>query len=112
MDVVPDGDVRYGFPNIADNAEIVELIASGCHLILVTKGRGSVVGSAISPVINIGANPDTFGRLRDNVDVNAGRILTQFASIDYVCGRIFGMFVSVAAGHFSRSEELDHQEFI
>ena len=48
LDVVPDGDVRFGFPNIADNAEIVELIACGCHVILFTTGRGSVVGSAIS----------------------------------------------------------------
>ena len=48
LDVVPDGEPRFGFPNISDNAEIVELIACGCHLILFT-GRGSVVGSAISP---------------------------------------------------------------
>ena len=33
LDVVPDGEVRFGFPNISDNAEIVELIACGCHLI-------------------------------------------------------------------------------
>lgn len=112
MDVVPDGDVRYGFPNIADNAEIVELIASGCHLILFTTGRGSVVGSAISPVIKICANPDTFARLHDDMDVNAGRILTQSASIGQVGTEIFEALVSVAAGHSSRSEELGHQEFI
>ncbi|MDB5369142.1 MAG: hydrolase [Roseomonas sp.] len=41
MDVVPDGEVRFGFPNISDNAEIVELIASGCHLVLFVTGRGS-----------------------------------------------------------------------
>ncbi len=29
LDVVPDGEVRFGFPNIADNAEAVELIACG-----------------------------------------------------------------------------------
>ena len=28
MDVVPDGEPRFGFPNIVDNAEIVELIAT------------------------------------------------------------------------------------
>ena len=62
LDVVPDGEVRFGFPNISDNAEIVELIACGCHLTLFTTGRGSVVGSAISPVIKICANPDTYRR--------------------------------------------------
>ncbi len=29
LDVVPDGEVRFGFPNISDNAEAVELIACG-----------------------------------------------------------------------------------
>ena len=32
MDVVPDGEVRFGFPNISDNAEIVEMMASGAHI--------------------------------------------------------------------------------
>jgi altronate dehydratase/ABC-type amino acid transport system permease subunit len=53
LDVVPDGEPRFGFPNISDNAEIVELIACGAHLILFTTGRGSVVGSAVSPVIKV-----------------------------------------------------------
>jgi altronate dehydratase large subunit len=59
LDVVPDGEPRFGFPNINDNAEIAELIACGSHVILFTTGRGSVVGSAISPVIKICANPET-----------------------------------------------------
>ena len=48
LDVVPEGDLRWGFPNINDNAEIAELIACGSHVILFTTGRGSVVGSAIA----------------------------------------------------------------
>src|SRR5690625_7040982 len=59
MDVVPDGEPRFGFPNISDNAEIVEMIASGCHLILFTTGRGSVVGSAISPVLKVRSEEHT-----------------------------------------------------
>ena len=49
MDVVPDGEVRFGFPNISDNAEIVEMMASGAHCTLFVTGRGSVVGSALAP---------------------------------------------------------------
>lgn len=51
LDRVPDGEPRFGFPNINDNTEIAELIACGCHVILFPTRRGSVVGSAISPVI-------------------------------------------------------------
>ena len=75
LDVVPDGEVRFGFPNINDNAEIAELIACGAHAVLFVTGRGSVVGSAISPVIKICANPETYRRMADDMDVDAGRIL-------------------------------------
>lgn len=112
MDVVPDGEVRYGFPNISDNAEIVELIASGCHLILFTTGRGSVVGSAISPVIKICANPETYTRMREDMDIDAGRILTGEADIDTVGLEIFEQVLAVASGEKSLSEALGHQEFI
>lgn len=112
MDVVPDGEPRFGFPNIADNAEIVELIASGCHLVLFTTGRGSVVGSAISPVIKICANPETYRNLADDMDVNAGRIIEGEADLDEVGDEIYRRLQAIAAGSPSKSEALGHQEFI
>ncbi len=112
LDVVPDGEIRFGFPNISDNAEIVELAACGCHLTLFTTGRGSVVGSAISPVIKICANPDTYRRMADDMDVNAGRILEGKATLDEVGREIFERVLEVAAGAPSVSERLGHQEFI
>ena len=112
LDVVPDGEPRFGFPNISDNAEIVELIACGAHVILFTTGRGSVVGSAISPVIKVCANPDTYRRLADDMDVNAGRIIEGSASVDEVGAEIYAQVCRVAAGAPSRSEALGHQEFI
>ncbi|MGM8227966.1 UxaA family hydrolase [Cellvibrio sp. ARAG 10.3] len=112
LDVVPDGEPRFGFPNISDNAEIVELIACGSHVILFTTGRGSVVGSAISPVIKICANPETYRRLAGDMDVNAGRILEGDATLDEVGNEILGQVISVASGARSLSEELGHQEFI
>jgi altronate hydrolase len=112
LDVVPDGEPRFGFPNISDNAEIVELIACGAHVTLFTTGRGSVVGSAISPVIKVCANPDTYARLAGDMDVNAGRILTGDASIEQVGLEIVELVARVANGEQSCSEALGHQEFI
>ncbi len=112
MDIVPDGPVRFGFPNIADVAEIVELIASGCHITLFTTGRGSVAGSAISPVIKVCANPDTFRRLSGDMDVNAGRILEGQATLDEVGREIFTLVQAVAAGRPTACEALGHQEFL
>ncbi|WP_454818280.1 UxaA family hydrolase [Labrys neptuniae] len=112
MDVVPDGPVRFGFPNISDNAEIVELIASGSHLVLFITGRGSVSGSALSPVIKICANPDTYRRLAEDMDVDAGRILEGRASLDEVGDEILALIQDVASGAMTKSEALGHQEFI
>jgi len=112
LDVVPDGEVRFGFPNISDNAEIVELIACGAHVTLFTTGRGSVVGSAISPVIKVCANPATYQRLSEDMDVNAGRILAGEATLEQVGAEIVELVARVANGGQSCSEALGHQEFI
>lgn len=112
MDVVPDGDPMFGFPNISDNAEIVEMIASGALLILFTTGRGSVVGSAISPVIKICANPETYNNLSEDMDVNAGSIIEGKATVAEVGETILDQVISVASGNMSKSEELGHKEFI
>lgn len=111
LDVVPDGEVRWGFPNISDIQEIGELIACGSHVTLFTTGRGSVVGSAISPVIKICANPETYRRLSDDMDVNAGRILEGAATIDEVGDEVFDLILRVADGTQTASERLGHQEF-
>ena len=112
LDVVPDGEVRFGFPNISDNAEIVEMMACGAHAVLFVTGRGSVVGSAISPVIKICANPETYRRLQDDMDVDAGRILEGRADLDEVGEEIRDLVVGLAQGGRTRSEDLGHQEFI
>lgn len=112
LDVVPDGEVRFGFPNINDNAEIAELIACGAHCVLFVTGRGSVVGSAISPVVKICANPETYRRMSDDMDIDAGRILEGKASLDEVGREIRDLVVSLAQGARTKSEELGHQEFI
>jgi altronate hydrolase len=112
MDVVPDGEVRFGFPNISDNAEIVEMMASGVHMTLFVTGRGSVVGSAVSPVIKIAANPEMYHRLCDDMDINAGKILNGEATLDEVGEEIVNLVISLASGTKSKSEQLGHNEFI
>lgn len=112
LDVVPDGDPKFGFPNISDNAEIAELIACGNHIVLFSTGRGSVVGSAISPVIKVCANPKTYQRLDEDMDVNAGKILEGRASLDDVGQEIYDLIMRVSQGEKTCSEELGHQEFI
>ncbi|HET9108589.1 MAG TPA: UxaA family hydrolase [Steroidobacteraceae bacterium] len=112
LDIVPDSPPKFGFPNIADNTEIGELMSCGAHLTLFTTGRGSVVGSAISPVLKITGNARTYQRMEEDMDVNAGRILDGTATIDAVGEEIFSLVIKMAAGWASKSEQLGHREFI
>jgi len=112
LDVVPDGEVRFGFPNICDNVEIVELAACGAHLVLFTTGRGSVVGSAVVPVVKICANPETYRRLAGDMDVDAGRIIEGRGTLEEVGREIFDLVIRTAGGEPTVSEGLGHQEFI
>lgn len=112
LDVVPDGPPKFGFPNISDNAEIVELMACGAHLTLFTTGRGSVVGSAIAPVIKVTGNPETYRRMTEDMDVNAGRILEGESDLDEVADEIVALVAAVAGGQSTKSEDMGHREFI
>lgn len=112
LDVVPDGEAKWGFPNPNDNAEIIEMIACGAHLILFTTGRGSVVGSAISPVIKVCANPRTFERLQDDMDINAGKIIAGMSGLKDVSEELLDLIEQICSGQLSKSESLGHCEFV
>ena len=111
MDVVPDGEARWGFPNINDNAEIMEMIACGCHLVLYTTGRGSVAGSAISPVVKVCSNPITYQQMVDDMDINAGAIVTDGQSFNDVRDQLLQSIEKTASGVPTKSELLGHREY-
>ncbi|WP_270087888.1 UxaA family hydrolase [Sphingobacterium sp. SYP-B4668] len=111
LDIVPDGPPTFGFPNPNDISEINELIASGAQCVLFTTGRGSVAGSAIAPVIKICANPETYSRMHENMDINAGKILSENCSLDAVADEILEEVIRVVQGKLSCAEQLGHFEF-
>ena len=87
-------------------------IAGGVDLTLFSTGRGSVVGSAISPVIKVCANPETFRRMAADIDADAGRVLEGKAALEDVGQKIFAQLLAVAGGALDKSESLGHQEFV
>ncbi|MDC0737789.1 UxaA family hydrolase [Cognatishimia sp. SS12] len=112
LDVVPDGPPKYGYPNINDNAEIIELISCGAHAVIFVTGRGSVVGSAISPVLKVCANPETYARMAADMDVNAGRIMQGADTLTGVGTEIRDKLLALGNGAQTASEALGHVEFV
>ena len=96
---------------INDSDGLISLIASGAQMILFTTGRGSVVGSAVSPVIKICGNPGTCERLADDIDINADSIITGSESAADVGVRIVDLIQAVGSGHQTKSESLGHKEY-
>lgn len=85
--------------------------AGGAHLNLFTTGRGSPLGNAINPVIKICGNPQTFHKMEENMDVNAGTIMLGERSIEQVGQEIFELVQEVANGRQTQAEILEHWEF-
>lgn len=94
-----------------DVESIVGMIAGGAQLIMFTTGRGSITGSQLAPVIKITGNPRTFQKMQEDMDVNAGTIITGQETLKEVGTRIFQKIIRVASGELTKSEILGHNEF-
>jgi len=95
-----------------DVPSVTHMVAAGAQIVCFTSGRGSTTGHAIAPVIKITGNPDTFEKMTDNIDINAGTILDGTESLNSVGGRIFDMIVETAGGIKTKAEALGFKEFI
>ena len=97
-----------------DPAAVTGQIASGCNLVTFTTGRGSAFGSKPAPTIKIATNSGMYERLKSDMDVNAGTIVSEGASVEEVGEQIFRMLLSVASGEqtLSESQGLGDYEFV
>lgn len=97
-----------------DPASVTGQIASGCNLIAFTTGRGSAFGAKPSPSLKIATNTEMYLRMPDDMDINAGRILTDGASVEEVGREIYQTLLRVASGEKTKSEAqgLGDYEFV
>jgi len=87
-----------------DPASVTGQIASGCNLVCFTTGRGSAAGYKPSPSMKVATNTEMFNRMTEDMDVNAGRILSDGASVEEVGREIYEMWLRMASGEKSKSE--------
>ena len=94
-----------------DPLSVTGLVAAGSHIVVFTTGRGNPMGNAIAPIIKVTGNPETFVRMFDDMDINAGTIIQGEETIAQVGQRIYDVCLKVAAGECTKSEALGHDEF-
>jgi altronate hydrolase len=112
LDTVPDPHfLQNGYTNPNDTEGIMDLISVGSQVLLFVTGRGSVVGAPVAPLIKITGNSETYRNLSDDVDFNAGRLLTGESTLDQLGDELLTMMIDVARGKLTKPERLGHREY-
>ncbi len=89
-------------------------IASGANLVAFTTGRGSCFGAKPAPSLKIATNTPMFERMRDDMDIDCGQIMTGQATVEQKGREIFEAWIRIASGEQSKSEALGvgDEEFV
>lgn len=112
LDSTPDPYfMDFGITNPSDNEGLMDLTSTGAHIVFLVTGRGNVVGNAVAPCIKITGNADTYTRMIDDMDFNAGTTLDGSMSLAESADALAAMVADVASGTPSKSEALGHKEF-
>jgi altronate dehydratase large subunit len=112
LDSVPDEHfMQFGYTNPNDTEGIMDLISAGSQIVLFVTGRGSVIGSPIVPLIKITGNSATFRAMEEDMDFDAGRVLTGELTLPQAGLELADLVVRVASGEASKPERLGHREY-
>ena len=97
-----------------DPASVTGQIASGCNLVVFTTGRGSAFGSKPAPTLKVSSNSEMFARMSEDMDINAGRVISDGASVEEVGREIYEAWLRMASGEQTKSEAqgLGDYEFV
>jgi altronate hydrolase len=110
--VTAKGFVVMDTPGL-DPVSVTGIVAGGANVVVFTTGRGSCFGFKPTPSIKVATNTPMYERMIDDMDINAGAILSENRNVEDVGREIFAEILAVASGKRSKSEQLGlgEQEF-
>lgn len=87
-----------------DGEVVTGMIGCGAQLVTFTTGRGNPMGFPFVPVIKITGNDFSFQKMKDDMDYNAGPIITGTKTIKETGEDIFQTVIRVASGEPVKAE--------
>jgi len=87
---------------------LTAMAIGGSQIILFSTGRGAPQGFPTVPVIKICGNPVTYEKLSNDMDINAGKIVTGEKSLEEVGEEVLKKAQSVLSGELSKGEAINY----
>lgn len=86
-----------------DAESMTGMAAAGAQAIVFTTGRGSPAGFPGVPVVKVSSNSDVYQRMSDDIDIDAGRVLSGM-TLDEVGEEILSLLLRVCRGEKTKAE--------
>lgn len=84
------------------------MAATGAQFMMFSTGRGAPQGFPSMPVIKICGNPNTYEHMINDMDLNAGLIITGDKTIDQVGEEAFEKMLRVLNGEMTKNEAISY----
>jgi altronate hydrolase len=96
-----------------DVESVTAQVGSGSSIVLFTSGLGTPTGNPIAPVVKISSNSALAARMPDNIDFDAGGVVTGETTIPECGASLLELALNVASGRaFTKAELLGQNDFI
>lgn len=87
---------------------LTAMAATGAQFMLFSTGRGAPQGFPSMPVIKICGNPNTYQHMKNDMDLNAGLIITGAKTIEQVGEETFAKLLRVMNGEMTKNEAIQY----
>ena len=84
------------------------MAATGAQVMCFSTGRGAPQGFPTMPVLKICGNPHTYQRMSEDMDINAGLIITGEKTIEEVGEEAFAQLLRTLNGEMTKNEAIQY----
>jgi altronate dehydratase large subunit len=84
------------------------MAVGGAQIISFSTGRGAPQGFPIVPVIKICGNKNTYNKMINDMDIDAGDIITGKHSIEEIGEKTFRLLLDVCSGNMTKGEAINY----